>query len=126
MVLYFSSILVAIFCWYDTCYTQYTGHTDSCLAGRSLTFDTWRFQMSHGGHQRGMVNYRERLCHIGTVKYLPQILDIRWYQHVTNADILSLTGLSSLTENTVRRREAIFNHIAQRADKVSAASSISS
>jgi len=34
-----------------------------------------------------------------SLKCLRQIIDTRWYQRVTNADIRSLTGLSSLAEH---------------------------
>ena len=47
------------------------------------------------------------------MKCLRQILGIRWYQHVTNEEILLLTDLSPLAQQIARRRTAVFGHIAR-------------
>jgi len=47
-----------------------------------------------------------------------QVLNIQRYQHVTNADIMSLTSLSLLAKHTAHPHKAIFSHTSQLAGDI--------
>ena len=49
-------------------------------------------------------------CHM---KCQRQILGIRWQDHVRNAEVIIQTGLPSVIDHIVKRRNAIFGHIAR-------------
>ena len=47
------------------------------------------------------------------LKYLCQILNIHWSQHVTNAEVSARTGLPPVMDFIRRRRLSVFGHIAR-------------
>ena len=42
-----------------------------------------------------------------------QILDIQWWQHISNADVLQRSGLPLISDILLNRRQSLFGHIAR-------------
>jgi len=52
-------------------------------------------------------------CNPQSQKCLRQLLGIRWYDRVRNAEVLQRTGLTSLSRLLSRRRISVFRHVAR-------------
>jgi len=42
-----------------------------------------------------------------------QVLDIQWWQHISNADVLQRLGLPLISDILLNRRQSLFGHIAR-------------
>jgi len=42
-----------------------------------------------------------------------QVLDVRWWAHVSNAEVLQRSGLSTISESLRHRRLSVFGHVAR-------------
>ena len=47
------------------------------------------------------------------MKCQQQILDIQWWQHISNADVLQRSGLPLISDILLNRRQSLFGHIAR-------------
>ena len=48
-----------------------------------------------------------------SIKCQRQILDIQWWQHISNADVLERSGLPLISDILLNRRQSLFRHIAR-------------
>jgi len=63
--------------------------------------------------QRQLWSIRVRILESFHMKCQRQILGIKWQDHVRNAEVTIQTGLPSVIDHIVKRRNAIFGHIAR-------------
>ena len=62
-------------------------------------------------HFAGVVS--EPIIAVHSSKCQRQILDIQWWQHISNADVLQRSGLPLISDILLHRRQSLFGHIAR-------------